>query len=105
LKKERNCGMPPYPIYQGRPGMMPGMTPGMMPGMAPGGMQYGAPGYQGSVGDNQVGPTNISQEISNINRRIDALERRVRVLEKDVSSSPTPTPYNNTFNDSNYKMI
>lgn len=110
MKKDRNCGMPPYPIYQGGPGMMQGMAPGMMqgmnptmPGMTPSNYNYDTAGYP-QTADGQFGMTSIQQEISNINRRIDTLERRIRTLESSIGTS-TPTPYNNNnFND-NYKMI
>ncbi len=107
MKKDRNCGMTPYPIYQGGPGMMAPM-PGMGPGMIPGGMNYGAPGYQQPTQAGQPGPAGqvgaVQQEISNINRRIDVLERRISSLENAIGAS-TPTTYNNTFTDSNYQMI
>lgn len=105
LKRERNYGMPPYPIYQGNPGiiqpmpvMAPGMAPGMMPGSQPGLQQPGC-GHQQPQGSQQSSP---NQEINNLNRRLDNLERRVSELER---TSGTPKPYNNNFTDSNYQMI
>jgi len=52
LKKDRQCGVPPYPTYPTMPGMMPGAAgmPGMMPG-ATGmpGMMPGAAGMPGMM--------------------------------------------------------
>lgn len=106
MKKDRQCGMPPYPVYQGGP-MMAQPMPGMMPGMAPGMMQqpnmnYGAPGFQQPQPQGQQGGM-TNQEINNINRRLDNLDRRVATLEGAMGQQPTP--YNSNFNDSNYQMI
>ena len=90
MKKDRNCGGTPYPIYnnyQQVPNMMPPM-PGMMP----------MPMYTQPIGMQQ------NQTISNfdsIEAQLNMLDKRVTKLENMVNSTST---YNN-FNDSNYHIM
>lgn len=98
MKKDRNCGMNPYPVYpayQTMPTMpvpnMMGPMPGVMPNMQPYGMTTSTIGVQNTQ----------NQSIDNLERQINMLDRRVTKLETLVNSSST---YNN-FNDSNYHVM
>jgi len=125
LKKDRQCGMQPYPTYptQGMPGMMgpmptmpmmPGMTG--MTGMPSGFMQPGMqniPGYGGtpstsmpSTPSTSQGVENINQQLSRMQQQINMLDRRVSQLEASFSEIKT-VPYNTgtKYNDSSYHMM
>ncbi len=102
MKKDRDCGMTPYPVYPnvGMPvqnTMMPNMgMPGMpqMQGMMPNIPMYGMPTYNTNATQ--------SQSMDNLERQINMLDRRVTKLETLVNSAST---YNSSFNDSNYHVM
>lgn len=93
MKKDRNCGNTPYPIYQ-----MP--QPMMMPNM-----------YQGSIPINMMQPqmlnnpnyqsTSIEQQINTLNNQVTNLERRVNTLENIIGASAN----GNNYNTSNFQMM
>ena len=96
MKKDRNCGMNPYPVYpnyQGMPNMM--MPNMMMPNMMPYNMANPM-GTTTNIGNIQT------QTIDNLERQINMLDRRVTKLETLVNSTST---YNSSFNDSNYHVM
>lgn len=87
MKKDRNCGAVPYPIYP-MPGMMvPNMVP--MPNMMTPNMQT-----------NQMpqGGVNLEQQVNMLNNQINNLEKRVANLEGLVGNV-------NNYNTSNFQMI
>lgn len=121
MKKDRQCGVAPYPTYGATPGMgMQGMygTPGMgMQGM------YGAPGMYGTPGmmpGTQTTPGygapqtvtpgvtqggNVEQQLNRMQQQIDMLDRRVSRLETNITDGKSMN-YNNTkYTDSNYYMM
>ena len=86
MKKDRNCGMMPYPVYPAMP------VPNMMPM------------YQGQFAYDAASATNImdnTNSIDNLERQINMLDRRVTKLETMMNSTST---YNN-FGDSNYHVM
>lgn len=106
LKKDRNCGATPYPVYpqmyggampiQGMPGQgMPGPLPiaGVeMPMPLP--MPAPTPVMGGST------PSYTTSEINTLSNQINSLEQRVSNLENMVGKS-----YSNNYNTSNYQMM
>ena len=95
MKKDRDCGMNPYPIYQPYPQMAPGMMqqPMMPPIMAPGmPMPYTTMNTQDTVSSNT-----IEQQMTQIQRQINNLEARVSKLEGSIN-----TISNSSFNSTQY---
>lgn len=97
MKKDRNCGVVPYPIYSGYQ-TMPAMPIPNMVAPIPGMMQ---PNYQI---DSSMINTNQAQNnsIDSIQSQINMLDRRVTKLESMMNSTST---YNTNFNDSNYHVM
>lgn len=101
MKKDRNCGMSPYPVYPAYPGMMP--SPNMVQPMQPGMMQMN-PGMQSQpyaqpyISQQGTGNT-IEQQVSSLNNQVNSLERRVSSLESLVGSSTSK------YNNSNYQIM
>ena len=97
MKKDRNCGMNPYPIYPAYQGMAPGMMGGPMQypnvGMN---MQYPDMGMNNP--QMPTGGSSIEQQLSTMNNQINSLERRVSSLESLVGTS-------NKYNTSNYQVM
>lgn len=87
MKKDRDCGNMPYPIYPPYQGMMPNM---MMPNM----MNSNMP-----IMNNQnlyQQPTTIEQQLSMLNNQVSSLEKRVSSLESMVG---------NKYNSSNFQIM
>lgn len=82
MKRDRNQGMMPYPIYP----PYQGINPNMMPMPVPIGMDNNM-----SCGNNSTQSTNSLQE------QINSLEKRVSVLENNN--------YNGKYNTSNYQVM
>ena len=114
MKKDRNCGATPYPVYPTYPGMGPGpvMTSGAMPMqggyMAPYPQPMPAPmpigqtsgySYGGSNGNN-----NIQEKMNRMEQQIQNLDRRVSRLENMVNNKTTSFA-NNQYTDANYHVM
>jgi len=97
MKKDRNCGATPYPVYPPYQGM--GMFPayGMQP-MMPMNMMGGYPNT-GSVSSNTV-----EQQLNTLQQQINSLENRVSTLENMLNNSNSVL-YSNNYNTSNYQMM
>lgn len=100
MKKERNCGATPYPVYppyQGM-GMIPpyGMTNNMQP-MIPINMM-GTYANQGNFSTNT-----IEQQLNSMEQQINSLENRISNLENIVNNSNAIS--SNKYNSSNYQMM
>ena len=91
MKKDRNCGMTPYPVYQAMPTMP---MPNMMP-MFQGPLTY-------DITSNTSNTMANTNSIENLERQINMLDRRVTKLENMMNSTST---YNNNFGDSNYHVM
>ena len=91
MKKDRNCGMTPYPVYQAMPTMP---MPNMMP-MFQGPLAY-------DITSNTSNTMANTNSIENLERQINMLDRRVTKLENMMNSTST---YNNNFGDSNYHVM
>lgn len=95
MKKDRNCGATPYPIYNNYQAMPTMPIPNMM-GPMPNTMM--APMYTQPISQMQ---SNTS-DYTNLENQINMLDRRVTKLETMINSTST---YNNNFNDSNYHVM
>ena len=120
LKKERNCGATPYPVYPTYPGMMPianqgvgfmqPMSPMINQGMTPmmGQNILSNPGV--GMPNNIVMPTvpssnmmsGMNNDYSTLSNQVNNLERRVTRLESMMNSSNNITP---KYSESNYYMV
>lgn len=104
MKKDRNCGMAPYPIYppyQGmNPGMMPNMGPMPVPNM-PNQMMIPSTNMNYQV-DPGVSSNTIEQQLNTLQEEVNALQRRVSSLESLYNQANTST---NKYNSSNYQMM
>ena len=97
MKKDRNCGGSPYPIYPPYPGM--NMLPGIptMPNPTMG--MYNPISYSmlNTSTDSNVSNNTIEQQINNLEQQINLLDKRITNLE---------TMYNNnnsvSYNRSQY---
>ena len=100
MKKDRNCGMTPYPVYSGYQTMPAMPIPNMMAPM-PGAMMQQMPTYQM---DTTMTTTNQAQNssIDGLQNQINMLDRRITKLESMVNSTST---FNTNFNDSNYHVM
>ena len=100
MKKERNCGMTPYPVYSGYQTMPAMPIPNMMAPM-PGAMMQQMPTYQM---DTTMTTTNQAQNssIDGLQNQINMLDRRITKLESMVNSTST---FNTNFSDSNYHVM
>ena len=111
MKKERNCGMNPYPVYQNYPQMMPGMmNPGMMnpgistPMMPPGNVQM-VPQYTNFNSQDGLSSNTIEQQMNQIQRQISNLEARVSKLESSINTIGN-TSFNSTqYSNGNYHIV
>ena len=88
MKKDRNCGMTPFPMYPPMPNMM------QMP------MYQGPIAYD--VTSNTTNTMANTGSIENLERQINMLDRRVTKLETMMNSTST---YSNNFGDSNYHVM
>lgn len=93
MKKDRNCGNVPYPIYQApmMPNMMGPMVGPMMPMMQPNMVSM----------PNTTNTGSLEQQVSSLTNQVNNLEKRVVALESLVG---TPN-YNANYNNSNFQMI
>ena len=100
MKKDRNCGMTPYPVYSGYQTMPAMPIPNMMAPM-PGAMMPQMPTYQM---DTTMTTTNQAQNssIDGLQNQINMLDRRITKLESMVNSTST---FNTNFSDSNYHVM
>lgn len=95
MKKDRNCGATPYPIYpMGNQGMP--MVPIMPNQMAPNQMVPNQMIAPNQMPMNYNG--NIEQQLNNLSTQVTNLERRVSSLEGLVGS-------NTNYNTSNFQMM
>ena len=98
MKKDRNCGNVPYPIYPPYQGM------GMMPGPITGGnvmpIGMGSPMTMSSpmpmTNQNSYQTGSIEQQLSSLNSQVSSLEKRVSSLETLVG---------NKYNSSNFQIM
>ena len=110
LKNNRQCGMPPYPIYpmpgmMGQP-MMPGIQTNMQPGM------QAMPSYRMPPTGMPTTPStgqisgNMEQQLSRMQQQINMIERRVSQLETSVNELKT-VPYSSDtkYNNTGYHMM
>ncbi len=100
MKKDRNCGMAPYPIYpMPASNMMMGMPMGAPMG-APMGMPMGMP--SGCGGAMPATPSSQSfmqmQDNKDLSAQVANLEKRVSALENMVGT-------NSNYNTSNFQMM
>ena len=104
MKKERNCGYAPYPIYQQMPQMMPNMVnPAMFPPMvAPGVAQNNL--YQPQMTDNLSSNT-IEQQMNQLQRQITNLESRVSKLESIVNTIGNTSLNSTQYSTGNYHIV
>lgn len=84
MKKDRNCGAYPYPIY---PMPIGPINPNMYQGMYP--SQYQQTNYTG----------NLEQQVNSLNNQVSNLERRVTALESLVGNN------SQNYNNSNFQML
>lgn len=82
MKKDRNCGAFPYPIY---PMPIGPINPNMYQGV-----------YNQPAG-NYTG--NLEQQVNNLTNQLSNLERRVTALESLVGNNPQ------NYNTSNFQML
>lgn len=104
MKKDRNCGMTPYPIYQPyqqpiNNGMMiPGTIPGMFPSMMAPGVQY----------NNAQDFSNLSSNDSQLNqlqRQVNNLETRVAKLESSMNMVNNSSFNSTQYSSGNYHIV
>ena len=97
MKKDRNCGATPYPIYPAYQGMM----------IPPMGMPMANPyqGYQNIVSTNAVSTNTIEQQINTLENKITSLENRITNLENMINNSNSVLYSNNKYSSSNYQMM
>lgn len=112
MKKDRNCGATPYPVYPAYPGMGPGpvMNGGMpmqggmmMPYPQP--MPAPMPINQGcGCGGNNGGTSNLEETIGRMQQQIQNLDRRVSRLE-NMANNKTTGFAANQYADANYHIM
>lgn len=106
MKKDRNCGAVPYPIYPTpnmsmNPNMAPGMMP-MNPNMAPGMMPMNPNmSMNPNMGVMPLPSNNLEAQVNNLMTQMNSLERRVAALESAVGN----TNFSTNYNTSNYQMM
>lgn len=104
MKKDRNCGATPYPVYPPYQGMVPqyGMPNNMQP-MMPMNMMGGYANTYPNMGN--ITSNTIEQQINTLEQQINTLEKRVSTLENLVNNSNSILYSNNNYNSSNYQMM
>lgn len=107
MKKDRNCGMTPYPVYPPYPQMNPNMmAPGMaspmvMPNVAGMQTQYPQTSYQ----NDNISSNTIEQQMTQLQRQLNNLESRVSKLESSLNTISN-TNFNNTqYSSGNYHVV
>lgn len=110
MKKDRNCGMNPYPVYQPYPQVGPGMAaPGMMvpqmmpPMMAPGNVQM-TPQYTVSNQDG-VSSNTIEQQMTQMQRQINNLDSRLSKLESSLNTISNTSFNSAQYSNGNYHIV
>lgn len=109
MKKDRNCGMNPYPVYQPYPQVGPMMNPGMMapnmmpPIMAPGNVQM-TPQYTMTSQDS-VSSNTIEQQMAQMQRQINNLDARVSKLESSINTIGNTSFNSNQYSSGNYHIV
>ncbi len=109
MKKDRNCGMNPYPIYQPYPQVGPMMNPGMVapnmmpPIMAPGNVQM-APQYTMPTQDS-VSSNTIEQQMAQMQRQINNLDARVSKLEGSINTMNGSSFNSTQYSSGNYHIV
>lgn len=114
MKKDRNCGMNPYPVYQTYPQVGPGMmAPGMMPGvvapnmmppmMAPGNVQM-TPQYTVNNQDS-VSSNTIEQQMTQMQRQINNLDARISKLESSLNTISNSSFNSTQYSNGNYHIV
>ena len=104
MKKDRNCGITPYPVYQpyqpiNTGMMMPGMmTPNMMPGMM-------APGLQYDTQNDFSNQSNMDTQLNQIQRQINNLETRVSKLEGSMNMLNNSSFNSTQYSSGNYHIV
>ena len=100
MKKDRNCGATPYPVYPPYQGMMtPYGMPNTMQPMMPMNMMGG---YQNT---GNVTSNTIEQQLNTVQQQINSLENRISTLENMLNNSNSVLYSNNKYNSSNYQMM
>lgn len=108
MKKDRNCGMNPYPVYQPYPQVGPMMNPSMMapnmipPVMAPGNVQM-SPQY--SISQDNVSSNTIEQQMAQMQRQINNLDARVSKLESSINTIGSSSFNSNQYSSGNYHIV
>lgn len=100
MKKDRNCGMTPYPVYQPYPAMAPGMIP---PIMAPGNLQM--PPQYNITNQDMVSSNTIEQQMTQLQRQINNLEARVSKLESSINTIGNTSFNSNQYSNGNYHIV
>lgn len=108
LKKDRNCGATPYPVYPNMYGGVPmqGMPMQGVAGPVPiAGVEMPMPMPMPAPtpimsGNMTSSPSYTTSEINTLSQQVNSLEQRVSNLENMVSKS-----YSNNYNTSNYQMM
>lgn len=100
MKKDRNCGATPYPIYPPYQGV--GVMPYGMPNMMPMNMMGTYPNTTQNIGN--FSSNTIEQQLNTLQQQINSLENRVSTLENMVNNSNSVL-YSNNYNSSNYQMM
>ncbi len=81
-KNDRNCGMPPYPMYGNPMGMMPNMMP-----------MYNDQMY--------TIPQTNNNNFDDLQKQINILDRRITKLESTIKDGTTY----NSFSETNYHVM
>lgn len=84
MKKERNCGYPVYPMYNGQ--VVTGVN---MPMPVP----IGMPSY------NYTSDSYSSNDLNSLTNRINNLEQRITNLENSLNN------YSSNYNSTNYQVM
>ena len=100
MKKDRNCGATPYPVYQPYPQMG-----GFMPLPYPPNMGMPMTQYMDTQTNTSMNMSNtIEQQLNTMEQRINMLDKRITTLENMFNSSNNSL-YSNNYNSSNYQML
>lgn len=105
MKKERNCGMTPYPVYQQFPNVGPNMMiPGVMPPMMPPGSMPMNPQYTMNTQDN-ISSNTAEQQMTQMQRQINNLESRVNKLESSINTIGNSAFNSTQYSSGNYHIV
>ena len=105
MKKDRDCGMTAYPVYQPYPQIGPMMQPGIVPPMmAPGNVQIPMP-YQTTNMQDSVSSNTIEKQMTQIQRQINNLEARVSKLESSINTIGGSAFNSTQYSSGNYHIV